>query len=121
MSNIVVIDSEPTVRSVVTAILERAGYAVRATGDFHNAMEMLQDHRPDLVLTNVFLRGIAGHDAMLALKKSFPGLLVLMVSGLPDDDVISTWTGEVGFDVFPKPFRSDALVEKVRQVLGGSA
>jgi hypothetical protein len=43
----------------------------------------------------------------------------LEVSGLLDDDVISTWTGEVGSDLFPKPFKSDPLVEKVKQVLGG--
>ena len=117
MKKIVVIDSEPTVCAVVTAILEHAGYAVRATGEFREALEMLRAERPDLVLTNVFLRGIPGHDAMRAIKELFPGLPVLMVSGLPCDEVISTWTGEVGFDVFPKPFRSDSLVEKVRQVL----
>lgn len=117
MKNIVVIDSEPTVRTVVTAILERAGFAVRATGEFNQALQMLHRERPDLVVTNVFLRGIAGHDAMRAIKESFPGLPVLMVSGLPDEEVIARWTGEVGFDVFPKPFTSDSLVEKVRQVL----
>ena len=112
-----VIDSEPTVRTVMATILERAGYGVRATGEFNKALEMLRAQRPDLVVTNVFLRGIAGHDAMHAIKESFPGLPVLMVSGLPDEEVIATWTEETGFDVFPKPFRSDSLVEKVRQVL----
>lgn len=117
MKNIVVIDSEPTVRMVMATILERAGYAVRATGEFKEALEMLRCLLPNLVVTNVFLRGIAGHDAMHAIKETFPGLPVLMVSGLPDEEVIATWTEEVGFDVFPKPFTSNSLVEKVRQVL----
>ena len=121
MTNIVVIDSEPTVRSVIAAILESAGYSVRATGEFTTALEMLYVSRPDLVLTNVFLRGIAGHDAMRRLKREFPGLPVLMVSGLPDDEAIAEWNGEVGFDVFPKPFTRDELVEKIRQVLPSAA
>lgn len=117
MALIVVIDSEETVRSVVSKILHRAGYDVFAFGDLDLALEMVRAAQPDLVLTNVFLRGITGHDAMLKLRSEFPDLNVLMVSGLPDDEVIREWTGEPHFDVFPKPFSAHALVEKVREIV----
>ena len=120
MANIVLIDSEPTVRTVMESILKQDGHSVRATGDFSEAVEMLHSDLSDLVVTNVFLRGIPGHDAMHVLKKKFPSLPVLMVSGLPDHDVISRWNQETGFDVFPKPFRGSALLEKVKKMLGGS-
>jgi DNA-binding response OmpR family regulator len=51
------------------------------------------------------------------LRSEFQGLPVLMVSGLPDETVIKDWIGETDFDVFPKPFRSDALLNKVRQMI----
>ena len=117
MATILVIDSEPTVRTVVTRILESGGHSVAATGDFKLAVEMLRNTLPDLVVTNVFLRGIAGHDAMFQLKREFPKVKVLMVSGLPDERVISEWMAEPGFDVFPKPFKSNDLLSKVHQVL----
>jgi hypothetical protein len=40
-----------------------------------------------------------------------------MVSGLPDHETISEWTGETGFDVFPKPFTYQSLVDKMREVM----
>lgn len=115
--SIVVIDSEPIVRKVVTEILRGAGYEVRATGEPDVAFEMVRQSKPDLVITNVFLRGLTGHDAMQRLRSEFPGVRVLMVSGLPDDEVIRTWTNEDGVDSFPKPFTSEALKQKVREVL----
>jgi DNA-binding NtrC family response regulator len=117
MASIVVIDSEETVRTVMTAILRRGGYDVRATGEFRSALEWLRESPPDLVITNVFLRGIAGHEAMLKLHTEFPKLPVLMVSGLPDEDAIHEWVGETRFDIFPKPFRSLTLLEKVSQMI----
>lgn len=116
-ADIVVIDSEPTVRRVMIAILMREGCTVRGTGDLGEAIRLLRERRPDLVLTNVMLLGVSAHDAMLRLKAEFPSLPVLMVSGLPDQDVISEWRQKDGFDVFPKPFRAADLIAKVQQML----
>ncbi len=117
MADIVIVDSEETVRSVVERILLRAGHSVRATGDFNEALKILRESRADLVLTNVFLRGIAGHDAMLRLKSDFPGIPVLMMSGVPDESVIGEWSQQTQFDIFPKPFMPDSLVQKVDELL----
>ena len=114
---IVVVDAEPTVRSVVTTILTRAGYVVDTASDIEAALKALEGPLPDLLVTNVYLPGLAGHEAMHLFKQRCPGLKVLMVSGLPDDRVIQRWVGEDGFDVFPKPFTAQALIEKVRQTI----
>ena len=119
--SIVVIDSEPIVRNVMTEILRRAGYEVRATGEPDTAFEMVRQSAPDLVITNVFLRGLRGHDAMQRLRSEFPAVRVLMVSGLPDDEVIRNWTNTDGFDAFPKPFTAAALKAKVKEVLARPA
>ena len=121
MANLLVIDSEETVRRTIQAILEKAGYRVRATGVFDEAVDLIRESRPDLVLTNVFLRGIAGHQAMRQLKDNFPALRVLMMSGLPDEPIIHEWIAEDGFDVFPKPFTSRSLISKVQQMLDSGA
>jgi DNA-binding response OmpR family regulator len=79
----------------------------------------LPEHsRPDLILTNVFLPGITGHDAMKLLKETCPGVPILMVSGLPDSPTIQDWIREVGFDAFPKPFTPQALLARVEEMLG---
>ena len=117
--SIVVIDSEPIVRNVMSEILRRAGYRIRATGEPETAFEMVRQDRPDLVITNVFLRGSRSHDVMQRLRSEIPNLRILLVSGLPDDEVVRTWANKDGFDAFPKPFTAQALKEKVREVLTG--
>ncbi len=116
-TKIMLIDGEPVVRRVVTSILEYAGYTVQATDDFKVALEACKEDPPALVLTNVSLPGISGHDAMRLLKASCPGVPVLMVAGMPSEPVIQHWVNEDGFDIFPKPFQASALVAKVQQTL----
>jgi DNA-binding response OmpR family regulator len=112
---IVILDAEPVVRSVAAEILESAGYdvptlAMRRRRSINTAL-------PDLLVTNVYLPGISGHDTMRLLKGVRPELSVLMVSGLPDSEVIREWTYEDGFDTFPKPFTAQDLLGKVRSIL----
>jgi CheY-like chemotaxis protein len=62
--------------------------ASRVTDDVNFAIQVCKKTSPDLILTNVFLHGITGHDAMKMLRESCPDIPVLMVSGLPDSDTV---------------------------------
>lgn len=114
---ILIVDAEPVVRSVVSAILQSGGYSVLESNTVEGGMEILKNSAVDLLLTNVYLPGITGAEAMSLFKKAYPDLRVLMVSGLPDDEVIRTWAGNHHFQVFPKPFTASGLLRKVRSVL----
>ena len=116
-ARIVVLDPEPVVRSVLCDILERSGYQVESVETFQQAIEVIENAKPDLILTNVYLPGIAGREAIRRLKELRPELPVLMVSGLPDEDLIGEWVGRDGFDTFPKPFKAQELLHKVRTML----
>src|SRR4051812_4443462 len=114
-AKIVVVDGEPIVRTVVTNILVQAGYSVEATADYKHALERCKDNPPNLVLTNVMLPGITGHDAMRLFRANCPGVPVLMVAGLPSEPTIDHWINEDGFDLFPKPFTAGMLVSKIEE------
>jgi len=105
------------VRSVVTAILQRGGYTVEQAADVPSAMAAVKRTTPDLLLTNVYLPGITGREAVQMFKNAYPELPVLIVSGLPDSDIIQEWAGRVGFDTFPKPFAAQELLDKVHSIL----
>jgi DNA-binding NtrC family response regulator len=117
---IVVVDSEPVVRDVIKRILQREGYRVLPAEDPKGALDLIQRAHPSLVITNVNLPGMTGHEAMRLFKDRCPGVPVLMVSGLPDCEIIQHWIAEDGFDTFPKPFSADQFAAKVRQVLAAS-
>jgi two-component system cell cycle sensor histidine kinase/response regulator CckA len=115
-ATILILNSEPVVRSVIKDILEREGYVVLATGDLGTAVDIMSDCAPDLLLTNMDFP-TSGHDAAQYLKKRCQKMRVLIMAGLPDDQRIEDRTSGAGFEVFPKPFSVAELNEKIREML----
>jgi DNA-binding NtrC family response regulator len=101
----------------VAVIVERDGYEAMQTDDPHAVLEIVKAEPPALIITNVALPGITGHDAMQIFKQHAPDVPVLMITGLPDTDVIREWKHRPGFDIFPKPFEASELRAKVREMI----
>ncbi len=85
-TTILLLVSDPIVRSVVQEKLEREGYVVRATGDLGKAVDRLKECRPDLLITRTYVQGLPGHDAAKYLQTKCPGMRVLILGGFLDDD-----------------------------------
>jgi DNA-binding response OmpR family regulator len=116
-ATILVFHSAPVVRKVIREILEREGHVVRATGDLGVAVDMVRETPPNLLLIDVYVADINGHDAALYLSQKCPSMRVLMIAGLPDDQRIEGRTTGEGFMVFPKPFAPAEFVAKVKEIL----
>jgi DNA-binding response OmpR family regulator len=116
-TTILLLSSEPVVRSVIQEALERQGYSVLAAGDLGIAVDYLEKCTPDLLIIRSYVEGIPGYDAAIFLRNKCRGLRVLMVGGLIDDDRLKYRMTVEGFEVFPKPFTATALLEKVKDAL----
>lgn len=114
---ILLLGSEPVVRSVIHEILESAGYLVRSADNLGKAVDMLLECPADLLIVHPYVAEIPGHAAAEYLRTMKPGMAVLMVAGLPEDDRLRRWSGPDRIELFPPPFTPAQLVEKVRQVL----
>ncbi len=114
---ILLLTSDPVVRSVIRDALEHGGYSVVAVGDLGTAVDRLKEFTPDLLVIRSYVEGIPGYDAATFLRTRRPGLPVLMVGGLIDDDRLVYRMSLEGFEVFPKPYTAAALLEKVKEVL----
>jgi DNA-binding NtrC family response regulator len=117
---ILILDAEPVVRSVVASILKSGGYTVDQAATVPAALDLVKSRETDLLLTNVYLPGITAREAIEMFKTKYPELPVLIVSGLPDSELIQEWAGRVGFDTFPKPFAAQELLDKVHSILDPS-
>ena len=116
-AKIVIVDAEPIVRDTIASILKADGYEVTQTDNPMAVIELIKTDPPALIITNVALPGITGHDAMRLFKQCSPNTPVLMVPGVPQSDLIAEWKGRDGFDIFPKPFQAGDLRVKVREML----
>jgi CheY-like chemotaxis protein len=116
-STILLLVSDPVVRSVFKETLEEAGYTVLSTGDLGNAVDRLKDVQPDLLITRTYVEGLPGHDAAVYLRMKCLKMKVLIVGGLLQDDRLELRESLAGFEVFPQPYRKADLLQKVHEVL----
>jgi DNA-binding response OmpR family regulator len=114
---ILLLVSDPIVRSVLKETLEREGYTVVATGDLGHAVDLLKQSVPDLLITRTYVESLTGHDAALYLREKLLTMRVLIVGGLLDDTRLQNREALQGFDVFPKPYTPEELLAKVKDVL----
>lgn len=109
--------SEPTIRRVIGSALESKGYCVLNVPDLADAVDRLKECTPDLLLVRHYTSSISGHEAAIYLRKICPGIPVLLVGGILDDEELEDREILQGFEIFPKPFTTIELLGKVREVL----
>jgi len=116
-ATILLLVSDPVVRSVLKETLERAGYTVLATGDLGQAVDRLKQSQPDLLITRTYVEGLTGHDAAIYLRTKCLKMRVLIVGGLLDDERLQYREALQGFEVYPKPYTAAELLQEVKEVL----
>ncbi|MGF1663811.1 MAG: response regulator transcription factor [Kineosporiaceae bacterium] len=117
MVRVLVVDDDPTVREVATDYLRRAGHEVVAAADGPGALAAAQDHPPAAAVLDVMLPGVDGHELCRQLRRDHPGLPVVMLSALgeEEDRVRGLVTGADDYVV--KPFSPRELVLRLHSVL----
>ena len=114
---ILLVASDPVVRSALKETLQRPGYIVLAESDIGAAVDRISESVPDLLVIRPYIGTMPGHDAAVYLRKKVPGLPVMIVSGEPEDDRVRNRHEEYGFAIFPKPFDPADLLAAVAEVL----
>jgi DNA-binding NtrC family response regulator len=116
-TTILLLVSDPIVRSVLEETLDRAGYVVLAVGNLGDAVADLKRCAPDLLITRTYVEGFPGHDAAKYLRTKCAKMRVLILGGLLDDERLHAREALQGFEVYPKPYTPEDLLTKVRDVL----
>jgi two-component system cell cycle sensor histidine kinase/response regulator CckA len=118
---ILVAEDEPAVRSVLRRMLDLQGYQVVAAASGEEALDALAgiERAPDLLLADVMMPGIDGHQLARRLREQFPGIKLLLISGFPGAFAAGRCTLEPGAQVLNKPFDHSSLCQAVRSALDG--
>jgi signal transduction histidine kinase/CheY-like chemotaxis protein len=116
---ILLVEDEDAVRSLSRSFLERHGYSVIEASDADSALQRgrIDNHRLDLLLTDVVMPGRSGPELYAALRQQMPYLKVLFMSGYTDDAIVRKGILEPGTPFLQKPFNSSTLLRKIRDVL----
>ena len=116
-TTILLLVSDPIVRSILQETLEREGYMVVATGGVGDAVDRLKECTPDLLITRTYVQGLTGHDAAVYLRTKCSRMRVLILGGLLADERLQNREALQGFRVFPKPYTPAVLLQEIKDVL----
>ncbi|KPW41627.1 PAS/PAC domain protein [Pseudomonas coronafaciens pv. atropurpurea] len=116
---VLVVEDEPTVRLLVTEVLEDQGYIAIEATDSAGGLRILQSNvRLDLLISDVGLSGgINGRQMADAGRVTRPGLKVLFITGYAEGALLNDGQLEAGMSVLAKPFAANVLIARVQQML----
>ena len=118
--NILVIDDDPIMRDLVTDWLEAAGYAVRKATDCQAACTELEQG-PALVVSDMWMPGPCGAEAIKWMRQKHPGLQLIAVSGHFGSGQGCTEQDAVGAGAaraLAKPVKRAELLAAVNDLIG---
>lgn len=117
---ILLVEDEPTLRSMYRKVLDRAGFSVEVADDPADACARVESGAitPDLLISDVGLANLSGPNLAARLREILPDLPVLLVSGSPPDKDLVGGPGGPQTRFLAKPFRLPQLLERVHEMLG---
>ncbi|MEJ0017291.1 MAG: PAS domain S-box protein [Acetobacteraceae bacterium] len=116
---VLVVDDEPSVRVLVTEVLDELGYSAIEAADGNSGLKVLQsDVRIDLLVTDVGLPGgLNGRQMADAARQKRPELKVLFITGYAENAAIGNGQLETGMHVLTKPFALDRLAFRIKTII----
>ncbi|GGY63578.1 sigma-54-dependent transcriptional regulator [Marinobacter zhanjiangensis] len=118
---ILIVEDDHDLREALVTTLELARFRVREAANGEKALEELAKGQVDMVVSDVNMPGMSGHDLLGEVLRSYPGLPMMLITayGQISDAVNAMQTGAI--DYLVKPFEPQVLVDAVEKVVGAAA
>lgn len=114
---ILLVDDEESIRSIVKTFLELSGFHVMTANDGAEALDKLATHRVDLIILDVLMPHLDGRETLRQLRQNnnwTPVILLTQITGTPQRIMAIE---EGADDYLSKPFDPQELVVRIRAVL----
>lgn len=124
MARILVIDDDDAVRMTIVRTLKRAEHDILEASDGVQGMTLFRSHKPDLVVTDIFMPTRDGIETIQQIRAEAPNVPVLAISGgvAGAGNNFLRMSGQLGADAtLAKPFRAAKLLTTVDSLLATAA
>lgn len=115
-SRILVVDDEPVIRQVLVNQLTTRGYVIEQASGGSEALTMVRDQAPDLVLLDVMMPRMSGYEVCRTLRQEYPieelPVIFLTAKNQVEDLVVGLAAG--ANDYLPKPISKNELLSRVK-------
>lgn len=111
---VLMVDDEKRFRDTTKKILEKKGFETILAENGEDALEKIKQD-PDVVILDIKMPGIDGHQTLAQIKKLKPDLQVIMLTGHGDKPSAREALVKGAFDYLSKPCDIDILVAKIKE------
>lgn len=112
---VLVVDDEENIRHMLTLVLKKAGYAVRTVDNAQAGLDALMSEPWDMVLSDIRMPGMTGHDLLDTLRERGMEATVIMMSAYGDRDTALEAIKRGAYDYISKPFKKDEVLLTLRK------
>ncbi len=118
-AQILIVEDDHDLREALVTTLELAKFRVREASNANEALERLAESPVDMVVSDVNMPGLSGHQLLAEVQRLYPGLPMMLITayGQISDAVAAMQAGAT--DYLVKPFEPQFLVDAVSKVVGG--
>ncbi len=116
---ILIVDDEEDIRTIIADTLRDEGYESRVAGDADAALGAIRTRRPALVLLDIWLEGssIDGMGVLDAVRAEHPSIPVVMISGIGTVELAVSAIRKGAYDFIEKPFKTDRLLLVIERAI----
>lgn len=120
---VLIVEDEPLVRALAKEAIRAQGYTVLEACSGKDALKIAEEYSGDihLILTDVVMPHMNGKHLVEQLQQRRSGIKVLYMSGYTENGIVHHGILEAGLSFLQKPFTTEALLRKVREVLDALA
>lgn len=116
---VLIVDDEPSIIVPLQFLMEQNGYETLVAFSGEEAMEAIEEHRPDLVLLDIMLPIIDGFEVCQRIreKPEWSGIRIIMLTAMGSDANVAKGLA-LGADAYiTKPFSNAEVIAKVRELM----
>ena len=119
MSDILIVDDEADIRSLIADILEDEGHNTRQAMDADGALGAVAEAPPDLIILDIWLQGsrMDGIEILKRVKRDNPDVPVVIISGHGNIEIAVAAIKQGAYDFVEKPFNTDQLLVVVARAI----
>lgn len=121
MAKILLVDDNAPLLGVMAILLQQEGHETTLAADGGQALKLVANHDFDLIITDLVMPEKEGIETILALRKDFPGIKLIAMSGggtsLDGRQMLNIAQKLGATQILEKPFTDEALIAAVNSAL----
>ena len=114
--SILIVDDEKTICQSLGSILADEGYEILSAGSGEEALKIIEEEPPGIIILDIWLPGIDGIETLKVIKSRYPHMRVIMISGHGTIETAVKATKLGAFDFFEKPLSMEKVLLVVNHV-----